>query len=138
KEYLLFCRVFLCDQILAMKVQLCLLVVIFASVSLVSVQCKKLHRHHHDHANLHQQMLHHHSKMHRRDSNNGVYADFECPTPSGYFPHANCWQFWQCGNGIAYEMTCAPGTQWDQSILTCIHLTPACNRPVESPSTAEP
>lgn len=51
------------------------------------------------------------------------YSKFYCPTASGYFPHFHCWQFWQCGNWIAYEMTCPAGTQWDQEILTCNFLT---------------
>ncbi|KAH9419708.1 Chitin-binding domain type 2 [Dermatophagoides pteronyssinus] len=53
---------------------------------------------------------------------------YECPEPSGYFPHENCWMFYQCGNGMGYEMVCAKGTQWNQTILNCDHLSD-CERP---------
>src|SRR5699024_1581250 len=58
---------------------------------------------------------------------------FQCPDRFGYYPHEICWKFWQCSNWKAYEMDCAPGTQWNQSILTCDHLRD-CTRP-STPTT---
>ncbi|KAI2805284.1 hypothetical protein BLOT_004278 [Blomia tropicalis] len=58
-------------------------------------------------------------------------SKFKCPSRFGYFEHEDCWKFWQCSNYIAYEMPCAPFTQWDQRIKTCNHLTD-CKRPLLS------
>ncbi|UXI14174.1 peritrophin [Sarcoptes scabiei] len=53
---------------------------------------------------------------------------FHCPNASGYFPHTNCWMFWQCTNDEAKALECPKGTQWNQKVLVCT-LQTDCNRP---------
>ncbi|XP_057656223.1 uncharacterized protein LOC130893830 [Diorhabda carinulata] len=50
---------------------------------------------------------------------------YPSPCPLGaYFPHlSDCTKFYQCAPSGAVEMSCAPGTAWDQSILTCNHYS---------------
>ncbi|KAF7495441.1 hypothetical protein SSS_03142 [Sarcoptes scabiei] len=47
---------------------------------------------------------------------------FICPETFGYYEHQNCWQYYQCSNGIAFELVCAKGTQWSQESKTCVTL----------------
>lgn len=51
---------------------------------------------------------------------------WECPkngTEIAYFPHQeDCWKYYMCSNGIAIEMTCTPGTYWNQEIEVCDHF----------------
>lgn len=47
-----------------------------------------------------------------------------CDTSSvgHYFSHPDdCHRFLQCTYSGLFEMSCGPGTAWDQSILTCAH-----------------
>ncbi len=68
---------------------------------------------------------------------NTIASYFKCPSPAGYFKHTNCLKFWQCANGAAFEMNCAPGTQWDQSLLTCNYLTTCGQKPQDLEPTEE-
>ncbi|KAH7639132.1 uncharacterized protein LOC124490222 [Dermatophagoides farinae] len=49
-------------------------------------------------------------------------AQFKCPKPSGYYRYRDCNRFIQCSNGRPYVMDCAPGTQWNQRMQTCVML----------------
>lgn len=62
---------------------------------------------------------------------------FKCPSASGYFKHKNCLMFWQCANWTPFEMSCAPGTQWDQRLLTCNYLTSCHLQDDNTSSTTE-
>lgn len=42
-----------------------------------------------------------------------------CKGDQQYYKHSECNKFWQCSNGVAYEMTCAPGTAWDDDLKVC-------------------
>ncbi len=45
--------------------------------------------------------------------------NFTCPTEDGLFAHDDCWMYWECANGIAYERECADGTAWDDLMKIC-------------------
>jgi len=45
--------------------------------------------------------------------------NFTCPTENGSFAHDDCWMYWECANGIAYERKCADGTAWNDRIKMC-------------------
>ncbi|XP_066143521.1 mucin-2-like isoform X2 [Euwallacea fornicatus] len=48
-----------------------------------------------------------------------------CPSDGSviaYYATNNCAYFWQCSNGVPYLMPCAPGTHWEQSLWTCVHI----------------
>ncbi|XP_066143532.1 salivary glue protein Sgs-3-like [Euwallacea fornicatus] len=56
-----------------------------------------------------------------------VGAGRQPPCPSdgsvkAYYATNNCAYFWQCSNGVPHLMPCAPGTHWDQSLWTCVHI----------------
>merc|ERR1711962_1485292 len=63
-----------------------------------------------------------------------------CDWPNGqiYWPHpSNCHMFIQCTPHGPQEMSCAPGTAWSQSLLTCDHKANVdCSPP--PPSCPEP
>ena len=46
-------------------------------------------------------------------------SDFNCPYPSGLFPHEVCGKFWHCSNCIAYEKNCPANLVWDRLYQTC-------------------
>jgi hypothetical protein len=45
--------------------------------------------------------------------------DFTCLTENGRFVNDDCWMYWECVNGIAYERKCADGTAWNDRIKIC-------------------
>jgi len=47
--------------------------------------------------------------------------DLTCDGNGGFLEHENCEKFYRCAHGRKVEMSCGPGTAWDQSLLTCNH-----------------
>lgn len=48
------------------------------------------------------------------------YAFVECGFEDGYFPHENdCSKFYQCSGGMAIEMECAPGLEFNATMQAC-------------------
>ncbi|KAK3605960.1 hypothetical protein CHS0354_019637 [Potamilus streckersoni] len=50
-----------------------------------------------------------------------VRASDVCPNGYGYYQHTNPKKFCQCSWWTLYVMPCAPGTAWNQALLTCVH-----------------
>lgn len=51
-----------------------------------------------------------------------ILDGFNCPKDgsTAFFPHErDCWKFYMCDNGKPIEMTCNPGTYWNQEHSTC-------------------
>ncbi|ESP05206.1 hypothetical protein LOTGIDRAFT_227874 [Lottia gigantea] len=46
-----------------------------------------------------------------------------CVDDVHYIPHRDITKFWQCSNGVAYEMSCPKGTYWNKEIPVCDHIT---------------
>jgi len=44
---------------------------------------------------------------------------FNCPYPSGLFPHEECGKFWHCSNCYAYAKNCPANLVWDRMYQTC-------------------
>ncbi|KAL1488363.1 hypothetical protein ABEB36_014840 [Hypothenemus hampei] len=64
-----------------------------------------------------------------------------CPENSiqAYFPTNNCSYFWQCSNRVAVLQQCAPGTEWEQSLWSCVHIGQSnCTRKKWSTSKEPP
>ncbi|XP_008553715.1 dentin sialophosphoprotein [Microplitis demolitor] len=62
----------------------------------------------------------------------------------GFFPNpSDCRKFYRCVKGdngyIKYDFDCAPGTAWEQSLLTCnyIHLVASCGSEANQVSSPE-
>ena len=53
------------------------------------------------------------------DSPTSVPSKPTCKGDQQYYKHSECNKFWQCSNGVAFEMTCAPGTAWDDQYKVC-------------------
>lgn len=45
-----------------------------------------------------------------------------------YQEHKKCDKYYQCSNGRPYEMSCPPGTYWDQDQKTCSTFVDCGNR----------
>jgi hypothetical protein len=61
------------------------------------------------------------------------------PTTSTYFPYPpDCTKFYQCTNGFAQLMPCAPATMWSQALLTCILISTCPQNVSSAPSTSAP
>lgn len=52
-----------------------------------------------------------------------ISVGWECPkngSEIAYYPHGEyCWKYYMCSNGKAIEMTCTPGTYWNEDLLAC-------------------
>ncbi|KPJ16278.1 hypothetical protein RR48_03195 [Papilio machaon] len=52
--------------------------------------------------------------------NHTKWKSISLPTPLGYRPHeTDCAKFYQCSNGHDFEMTCGPGTVFDENLQVC-------------------
>merc|ERR1719320_454458 len=80
------------------------------------------------------------SERNIEDGNNEPHCDW--PNGQQYWPHpSDCHMFIQCTSHGPYEMTCAPGTAWSQSLLTCDYVDNTdCGKqtPPPPPSTQPP
>jgi hypothetical protein len=52
---------------------------------------------------------------------------FACPAPNGTWSHDDCTKYWECYDGVPYEMTCsypsAPLSEWHAPLKRCLDPT---------------